>query len=146
MAEEKTAAEALQEQAEEANKAAIDARDDKVGEGESDEEYAERIRLAQTTGIFGDTPTDPTTGDVVVPTSDEEQGGVDVAAKDVAADEGDEEAEETSDKKAKRQSSAPAQEVQDKATAEDAADKDDSDKSAQEKAAEKRQASRDKKS
>jgi hypothetical protein len=62
MAEDVSAADALTEQAEEANQAAIDAREDEQNEPETEEQYYERIEAARATGIFGDTPTDPTIG------------------------------------------------------------------------------------
>lgn len=65
------------------------------------ENYKEHV--ANVPGIFGDTPTDPTIGDVQVPTKNEEAAGVAVAENDADAEEGDEEAAEASDAEAKRQ-------------------------------------------
>ena len=71
--------------------------------GETREEYEERLRLVRATQIFGDTPTDPTIGDVVVPAHDEE--GANVAAAEVAsqAEDGDNDAADLSPEEAKRQ-------------------------------------------
>lgn len=70
---------------------------------ETREEALERIRIVRATQIFGDTPTDPTIGDVVVPAHDEE--GANIAAAEVAAkaEDGDEEAADLSPEEAKRQ-------------------------------------------
>jgi hypothetical protein len=88
--------------------AALAAREEEPDAAETEEEYYARIQAAASTGIFGDTPTDPTTGDVQVPTSNEEAAGVAVAEKDVAVEEGDEDAAEVSDEEAKRQVDAAA--------------------------------------
>lgn len=105
MADDVSAADALTEQAEEANEAAIDAREDEQNEPETEEEYYARIEAARATGIFGDTPTDPTTGDVAVPVSDEEAGTAAASEVDAAAEEGDEEAQDQTPGQAKRQAS-----------------------------------------
>ena len=70
---------------------------------ETREEALERIRIVRATQIFGDTPTDPTIGDVVVPAHDEE--GANVAAAEVASqvEDGDDEAADLSAEEAKRQ-------------------------------------------
>lgn len=72
---------------------------------ETREEALERIRQVRATQIFGDTPTDPTIGDVVVPTHDEEAGNVAQAAVDAEVEEsdGDSEAADLSPEEAKRQ-------------------------------------------
>lgn len=70
---------------------------------ETEEEARERVAQVRATQIFGDTPTDPTIGDVVVPAHDEEAANV--AAAEVAAqvEDGDEEAADLSPEEAKRQ-------------------------------------------
>jgi hypothetical protein len=70
---------------------------------ETEEEARERVAQVRATQIFGDTPTDPTIGDVVVPAHDEEAANL--AAAEVAdqAEEGDEEAADLSPEEAKRQ-------------------------------------------
>jgi hypothetical protein len=70
---------------------------------ETEEEALERVRIVRSTQIFGDTPTDPTIGDVVVPAHDEEAANV--AAAEVAdqVEDGDEEAADLSPEEAKRQ-------------------------------------------
>jgi hypothetical protein len=70
---------------------------------ETREEALERIRIVRATQIFGDTPTDPTIGDVTVPAHDEE--GANVAAAEVASrvEDGDDEAADLSPEEAKRQ-------------------------------------------
>jgi hypothetical protein len=127
MSNDVSAADALKQQGEEARTAAEDAREENQAQPETEEEYYERIEAARATGIFGDTPTDPTIGDVVVPTSDEEAGGVNVSAADAQAEEDADDSDDSDDEpteaeeqssvagdptKAKRQDSAPAQEVQ----------------------------------
>lgn len=85
--------------------------------GETREEYEERLRIVRATQIFGDTPTDPTIGDVVVPAHDEEAANVAAA-----------EAADLSPEEAKRQlEPLDAEEV------DEAADEDDSDLTAAEK-------------
>lgn len=75
---------------------------DKNG-GETREEYEARIAHVRATQIFGDTPTDPTIGDVVVPAHDEEAANVVAAEVDARAEDGDEEADDLSPEEAKRQ-------------------------------------------
>lgn len=70
---------------------------------ETEEEALERVRLVRQTQIFGDTPTDPTIGDVVVPAHDEETANVAAAEVDARADDGDEAAADLSPEEAKRQ-------------------------------------------
>lgn len=77
---------------------------DLKGGTESPEEAAERVQRARATGIFGDTPTDPTIGDIVVPSADQEEATQSVAEVDAAAEAGDEEAEDLSPEEAARQS------------------------------------------
>lgn len=54
---------------------------------ETEEEARERVTQVRATQIFGDTPTDPTIGDVVVPAHDEEAANAAAAAVAVEADE-----------------------------------------------------------
>jgi hypothetical protein len=77
--------------------------------GETREEYEERLRVVRATQIFGDTPTDPTIGDVVVPTPDEEGAGVDLAAANADAEdvEGEDRDDLLSDEEVKRQGATP---------------------------------------
>jgi hypothetical protein len=72
---------------------------------ESEEEYAERIRLASSSGIFGDTDTTAGAGAVNtdVPSANNEQATVAVAEADAAAAAGDEDAAAASDDEARRQ-------------------------------------------
>jgi hypothetical protein len=96
---------------------------------ETREEAEERIRIVRATQIFGDTPTDPTIGDVVVPTHDEEGAGVDLAAANADAE--DEDSDELlSDAEVKRQGDAPqfeaaAEELEDEEAADDSTDEAD---------------------
>lgn len=100
---------------------------------ETEEEAVERLRVVRATQIFGDTPTDPTIGDVVVPAHDEEAANV--AAAEVAdqADDGDDAAADLSQEEAKRQleplSAEDVQEGADEADADEAAADDDDDAS-----------------
>jgi hypothetical protein len=68
-------------------------------EGSAKSAYA----IVRSTQIFGDTPTDPTIGDVTVPAHDEEAANV--AAAEVAdqVEQGDEDAADLSPEEAKRQ-------------------------------------------
>lgn len=75
--------------------------------GETREEYEERIRIVRATQIFGDTPTDPTIGDVVVPTHDEEGASVNLAAANADAEDKDDDTNLLSDAEVKRQGDAP---------------------------------------
>lgn len=81
------------------------AREENPSQVETEEEYHERIRLASTTGIFGDLDTtagaDASATDV--PSSNNEAATVAVAEVDAAAEEGDEEAAELSTDEARRQ-------------------------------------------
>src|SRR4051812_21256577 len=70
---------------------------------ETDDEARERVSQVVQTQIFGDTPTDPTIGDVTVPAHDEEDATASTAAVDAAADDGDDEAADLSAGEAKRQ-------------------------------------------
>lgn len=110
-----TAAERLQAEGEAVRNAAEDARESNATEPETEEEYYERIRLARSTGIFGDTPTDPTSGDVQVPSTDENAPAV--SQVDAAAEEGNEEAQEESPEQAKRQPQGLSEESLEKADA-----------------------------
>lgn len=81
---------------------------------ETEEEALERVRIVRQTQIFGDTPTDPTIGDVAVPAHDEETANVAAAEVDARADDGDEAAADLSPEEAKRQTEAlDADDVQD---------------------------------
>lgn len=99
--------------------------DEKATPQESEEEALERVRVVRATQIFGDTPTDPTIGDVVVPVHDEEGAGADLAAANADAEdlEGDERDDLLSDEEVKRQGDTP----QFDQAAEDLADEDDTD-------------------
>jgi hypothetical protein len=90
---------------------------------ESDEEARERVAQVRATQIFGDTPTDPTIGDIVVPTHDEEGAGDDLAAANADAEdvEGEDRDDLLSDAEVKRQADA----VQFEEAAEEAADEDE---------------------
>jgi hypothetical protein len=70
---------------------------------ETEKEAEERVAIVRSTQIFGDTPTDPTIGDVTVPAHDEEAANV--AAAEVAdqVEQGDEDAADLSPEEAKRQ-------------------------------------------
>lgn len=97
-------AEDFEKQIEEVQEAAVAAREaNGTDEGETEEEYRERI--ANVPGIFGDTDTtagaDASGIDVV--SADNEQATVAVAAVDAAAQDGDEEAQNTSTDEARRQ-------------------------------------------
>lgn len=70
---------------------------------ETDAEARARVRQVVSTQIFGDTPTDPTIGDVVVPAHDEEDATASTAAVDAAADDGNDEADDLAPGEAKRQ-------------------------------------------
>ena len=70
---------------------------------ETAEEAAERVAQVRATQIFGDTPTDPTIGDVVVPAHDEEAANAAAAEVASRAEDGDEEAQDLSREEAKRQ-------------------------------------------
>lgn len=89
---------------------------------ETREEALERIRIVRATQIFGDTPTDPTIGDVVVPAHDEEGANVAAAAVAAEAEEGNDEAADLSPEEAKRQL-----EPLDAEAVEEGAEEDDSD-------------------
>lgn len=89
---------------------------------ETREEALERIRIVRATQIFGDTPTDPTIGDVVVPAHDEEGANVAAAEVDAQAEDGSDEASDLSPEEAKRQL-----EPLDAESVDEAADDDDSD-------------------
>jgi hypothetical protein len=98
--------------------------DENVQPTESEEEAAERVRIVRATQIFGDTPTDPTIGDIDTPAHDEEAAnlaGAEVAAR---AEDGDEEAAELTQEEAKRQneplSAEDVQEGADEESAEEA--------------------------
>jgi hypothetical protein len=98
--------------------------DENVQPTESEEEAAERVRIVRATQIFGDTPTDPTIGDIDTPAHDEEAAnlaGAEVAAR---AEDGDEEAAELTQEEAKRQneplSAEDVQEGSDEESAEEA--------------------------
>jgi hypothetical protein len=94
---------------------------------ETEEEAAARVAVVRQTQIFGDTPTDPTIGDVVVPAHDEEASNV--AAAEVASrvEDGDEEAADLSPEEAKRQlEPLSADDVQEGAEEEGGADAGDS--------------------
>lgn len=103
------------------------AREDSQFAPESEEEYAERIRLARQSGIFGDT--DTTAGASAslsdVPSSDNEGATVAVAEADAQAAEGDEEAAEASTDEARRQVDVEAGTTADAETVDEAADDDD---------------------
>lgn len=73
---------------------------------ETDEEARERVAAVRATQIFGDTPTDPTIGDVVVPAHDEEAGNAAAAAVAADADDEDGDAADLSQGEAKRQHEA----------------------------------------
>lgn len=73
---------------------------------ETEEETAERLRIVRATQIFGDTPTDPTIGDVVVPVPDEEGAGADLAAANADAEDSDD-PDLLSDAEVKRQGATP---------------------------------------
>lgn len=97
--------------------------DEKATPQESEEEALERVRIVRATQIFGDTPTDPTIGDVVVPTHDEEGAGADLAAANADAEdvEGEDRDDLLSDEEVKRQGDTP----QFEAAAEDLAEDED---------------------
>lgn len=97
---------------------------------ETDEEARERVEVVRATQIFGDTPTDPTIGDVVVPAHDEEAGNV--AAAEVAnraEEDEDGDAADLSQEEAKRQFEALSAEDVDEGAADepDTADSADDD-------------------
>lgn len=95
---------------------------------ETREEAEERIRIVRATQIFGDTPTDPTIGDVVVPAHDEEGANVAAAAVAAEAEEGNDEAADLSPEEAKRQLEPSAEDLEEGgATVADDEDDDDSD-------------------
>jgi hypothetical protein len=48
---------------------------------ETEKEAEERVAIVRSTQIFGDTPTDPTIGDVTVPAHDEEAANVAAAGR-----------------------------------------------------------------
>jgi hypothetical protein len=106
------------------------AREDEGFEPETEEEYAERIRLARQTGIFGDTDTTAGAGASLtdVPSADNEGATVAVAEADAAAEAGDDEAAEASTDEARRQvdveagTTASAEEVDEAADDDDSAD------------------------
>lgn len=78
--------------------------DERVEPTETEEEARARVAQVRATQIFGDTPTDPTIGDVVVPAHDEEAANA--AAAEVAAqaeDDEDGDAADLSPEEAKRQ-------------------------------------------
>jgi hypothetical protein len=77
--------------------------DERVEATESEEEARERVAQVRATQIFGDTPTDPTIGDVVVPAHDEEAANAASAAVAAEVEDGNEEAAELSPEEAKRQ-------------------------------------------
>jgi hypothetical protein len=79
---------------------------------ETREEAEERIRIVRATQIFGDTPTDPTIGDVVVPAHDEEGANAAAAAVAAEAEEGNDEAADLSPEEAKRQLEPSAEELE----------------------------------
>lgn len=85
---------------------------DHVEPQESEEDALERVRIVRATQIFGDTPTDPTIGDVVVPTHDEEGATDSLAKVDAAAEDGDDEAAEASPEEAKRQAEPSASDLE----------------------------------
>lgn len=90
---------------------------------ETEEEALERVRVVRSTQIFGDTPTDPTIGDVQVPAHDEETANVAAAEVAARAEDGDEEAAELSPEEAKRQTEPlSADDVQEGADEEGGAD------------------------
>lgn len=103
----------------------------------------EHMRLARQTGIFGDT--DTTAGanasGTDVPAADNEAATVAVAAKDVAAEDGDEDAAQASDAEARRQPEAGTAVTGDEV--DEAAD-DEEDLSPQQKAARTRAANKEK--
>jgi hypothetical protein len=70
---------------------------------ETREEALERIAEVRRTQIFGDTPTDPTIGDVTVPAHDEESANLAAAEVAAQAEDGDGDAEDLSQEEAKRQ-------------------------------------------
>ena len=106
--------------------------DEKATPQESEEEALERLRVVRATQIFGDTPTDPTIGDVVVPTHDEEGAGDNLARANADAEdlEGDERDDLLSDEEVKRQAETP----QFDAAAEDLADREDDEDAGQNEA------------
>lgn len=77
--------------------------DERVENTETEEEARDRVAQVRANQIFGDTPTDPTIGDVVVPAHDEE--GANLAAAEVAdqAEDEDSDAADLSPEEAKRQ-------------------------------------------
>jgi hypothetical protein len=92
---------------------------------ETREEAEERIRIVRATQIFGDTPTDPTIGDVVVPAHDEEGANAAAAAVAAEAEEGNDEAADLSPEEAKRQLEPSAEELEEGGA--EVADEDDED-------------------
>jgi hypothetical protein len=124
-----------QEYRDEQRAAAEDAREDEQFAPETEEEYAERIRLARQSGIFGDTDTTAGAGASLtdVPSSDNEGATVAVAEADAQAAEGDEEAAEASTDEARRQvdveagTTASAEEVDEAADDDTEDESDDSD-------------------
>lgn len=114
--------------------AAEDAREDSQFAPESDEEYAERVRLARQSGIFGDTDTTAGAGASLsdVPSADNEGATVAVAEADAQAATGDEDAADASTDEARRQvdveagTTASAEEV-DEAADEPESDEEDGD-------------------
>lgn len=92
---------------EEHDKAAVDVREDVQAEPETEEEYNARIDAVRSTGVFGTTPTDSSTGDVVVPTADEGKASQALAEAEASGDVGNEEGQ-VSEAEAKRQVDASA--------------------------------------
>jgi hypothetical protein len=93
--------------------------------GETREEYEERLRIVRATQIFGDTPTDPTIGDVVVPAHDEEAANVAAAeVADQAENDEDGDAADLSEEEAKRQLEPLDAEAVDEAADDDSDDAD----------------------
>ena len=86
------------EEFETSQQAAIDAREENAAQPETEEEYYARV--SSVSGVFGDTETSVATE---VPSANNEQAGVEVAEKDAAVEQGDEEAAELSDDEARRQ-------------------------------------------
>jgi len=92
---------------------------------ETEEEARDRVAQVRATQIFGDTPTDPTIGDIVVPTHDEEAAGGNLAAANADAEDVEDEDRDDllSDAEVKRQGDTP----QFEAAAQDLADREDAD-------------------
>lgn len=115
---------------EEHDKAAVDVREDVQAEPETEEEYYARVNAARSAGVFGTTPTDTTTGDVVVPTADEGAASVAVAEAEAEGDVGGDD-DQVSEAEAKRQvdvsagTTASAEDVDEAAGDDDDNDEDD---------------------